>query len=150
MEESIVPKKRGISAYAAVASVTAYLVLVAAWLVLTRQIRAPGITRVVLAMLRPRYSGNLAHATSGAGHCYVAPLPGRLLSDFESASRLELFEDGRRLGPGHASHEDIRELGAGRYSHWGAQLYFSASDNSDPRRNGRAYTVRESRRWGSA
>ena len=39
---------------------------------------------------------------------------------------------------------DIRNLGAGRFSHWtdGAteSLYFSASNNSDPRRNGRSYS----------
>jgi hypothetical protein len=29
----------------------------------------------------------------------------------------------------------------GRFSHWGDGLHFSASDNSDPRTNGRSYTI---------
>lgn len=35
--------------------------------------------------------------------------------------------------------------GAGRYSHWGRTLYFSASDNSDPNKNGRCYEIEYSR-----
>jgi pectate lyase len=73
-------------------------------------------------------------------------LPPHLLSDRESASFMEVFEDGRPLGPGHAPHEDVRRLGQGRFSHWGDRLYFSTSDNSDPRTNGRHYTVKEVRR----
>ncbi len=55
-------------------------------------------------------------------------------------STLRMFEDGRELGPAHAVHVDIRNQGQGRYSHWNTVLYFSASDNSDPRTNGRKYT----------
>lgn len=56
-------------------------------------------------------------------------------------SALRLQEDGRSLGPMHALHDDIRKIGGGVYSHWNEQLYFSASDNSDPRTNGRSYLV---------
>jgi hypothetical protein len=56
------------------------------------------------------------------------------------ASRLTLFENGRKLGPPHSLHADIRESAAGRFSHWGAAVLFSASDGSDPRTNGRTYT----------
>lgn len=59
------------------------------------------------------------------------------------ASTLRLFEDGRPLGPAHSIHQEIADRGAGRYSHWAGQLRFSSSDNSDPRTNGRAYTVVE-------
>src|SRR5436853_5305763 len=54
---------------------------------------------------------------------------------FRSArrSRLRLMEDGKPLGPAHASHDDIRSHGGGLFSHWGDDLYFSTSDNSDPR-----------------
>ncbi|MDP7135379.1 MAG: hypothetical protein QF437_33090, partial [Planctomycetota bacterium] len=39
-------------------------------------------------------------------------------------------------------HRDIRELGKGRYSHWTqSTLYFSASDSTDPRTNGRKYEL---------
>ena len=55
-------------------------------------------------------------------------------------SRLVLLEDGTPLPFPHTSHAEIREKGMGRYSHWGAQrLWFSTSDNSDPRANGREY-----------
>lgn len=57
-------------------------------------------------------------------------------------SKLQLYEDGVPLGPAHAGHDTINELGLGRYSHWynGTQLIvFSSSDNSDPNTNGRVY-----------
>ncbi len=86
---------------------------------------------------------------SDGGFAFLAPFdvpvrfPYRLRSDDApgGASRPVLREDGRPLGPAHALHEDIRDLGRGRYSHWGATLHFSASDNSDPRRNGHQYTA---------
>ena len=64
-------------------------------------------------------------------------------------STLRIFENGKELGPAHSWHADIRSLGMGRFSHWGGSdgtqpsaLYFSASDNTDPRTNGRMYTYR--------
>ncbi|WP_212023224.1 hypothetical protein [Bradyrhizobium tropiciagri] len=38
-------------------------------------------------------------------------------------------------------HAEIMEKGSGRLSHWANTLYFSASDNSDPRTNARTYRV---------
>lgn len=58
-----------------------------------------------------------------------------------SISKLRVFEDGKELGPAHSLHADIRSKGNGRFSHWGGSLIFSASDNSDPRTNGKKYTV---------
>ena len=54
-----------------------------------------------------------------------------------------LHEDGVPLGPAHSLHALIRGEGGGRFSHWGPQqvLLFSASDRSDPNRNGRVYTI---------
>jgi hypothetical protein len=52
---------------------------------------------------------------------------------------LLLFEDEVALGPPHTVHETIRKEGLGRFSHWQNTLFFSASDNSDPRTNGRDY-----------
>ncbi|MCB9109939.1 MAG: hypothetical protein H6634_01690 [Anaerolineales bacterium] len=53
-----------------------------------------------------------------------------------------LLEDGKKLpGISAISHKEIRELGAGRFSFWEGTVYFSASDNSDPRNNGRVYTI---------
>ena len=52
----------------------------------------------------------------------------------------QLFEDGKPLGPGDSRPKEIRELGMGRYRFLGNSLYFSSSDGSDPRLNGRRYT----------
>lgn len=57
-------------------------------------------------------------------------------------SKLMLFEDGKPLGPAHTMHATIREHGGGAFSHWRGQILFSASDNTDPRTNGRRYTAR--------
>ena len=58
-------------------------------------------------------------------------------------SPLRLFEDGVALGPAHSLHALIRGQGSGRFSHWGPRqiLLFSASDKSDPNRNGRVYSI---------
>lgn len=55
-------------------------------------------------------------------------------------SRLMLYEDGIALGLAHSLHNDIADLGCGRFSHWGSGLRFSATDNTDPRENGRQYS----------
>ncbi len=67
----------------------------------------------------------------------VDGLPAEWTSDAEGLSPLLVVEDGQRLGPGHMPHDEVREIGAGRYSHTGRTLWFSTSDGSDPRRNGR-------------
>jgi len=54
----------------------------------------------------------------------------------------QLYEDGQLLGPGDALHADIGTRGGGRFSLWtDGFLYFSSSDNNDPRTNGRQYTL---------
>ncbi len=84
------------------------------------------------------------------GSAYVSPLkrpswPLTIAADgpgaAKKASRTRLFEDGRPLGPAHAVHRSIRRDGRGRFSHWREALYFSTSDNSDPRTNGRLYVA---------
>lgn len=57
-------------------------------------------------------------------------------------SSFVLCEDGRPLGNGHSPHEMIRNAGRGLFSHWGKQLFFSTSDNSAPRSNGRKYSLK--------
>ena len=54
-------------------------------------------------------------------------------------SSLRLFEDGVELGPRHASVEDVQHLGAGRFTHWGGDIWFSSSDGTDPTTNQREY-----------
>lgn len=125
---------------------SAYLLLVGGFLIVTRRIPAPGMFRILRALARSPYEGAISTFQPEQGHCFIAELPLDLLSDRDSTSSLTLFEDGRKLGPAHAPHDSIRTLGCGSFSHWGSNLYFSASDNTNPQANGRSYTVREERR----
>jgi hypothetical protein len=79
------------------------------------------------------------------GSAYVANIPELAAASDSSASPngspSALCEDGRRLWLSHSAHPDIRTEGNGRFSHWEQQLYFSASDNSDPNANGRTYIL---------
>jgi len=62
-----------------------------------------------------------------------------------------VLENGVPLhGEPFTSHEDIRKLGAGRFSFWSDLVYLSASDNSAPDRNGRIYSIRYPRTAGAA
>ena len=59
-------------------------------------------------------------------------------------SDAEVIEDGEALtGKQGSNHYDIRQFGLGRYSFWYGNVYFSTSDNSDPRTNGRRYQIRK-------
>jgi hypothetical protein len=99
---------------------------------------------------------DVASIAPSAGRAYVAPLP--LKPDYGTflqvesdhifgprTSDLQILEDGKSLGPPHSFHSEIWDKGAGRYSHWGnasgSAVVFSASDNSDPRANGRRYEL---------
>ena len=78
--------------------------------------------------------------------CWIARLPTHFhaLTDSNEEphrSRLQLFENGRELGPAHAVHDTIRRRGGGSYSFWVDILYFSTSDNTDPNTNGRSYSA---------
>jgi hypothetical protein len=80
------------------------------------------------------------------GHAWIISLP-KAWEAYSSnlthldRSRARLTEDGKPLGPNNATHDEIRTDGNGAYSHWQTALYFSTSDNSDPRSNGRVYVV---------
>jgi hypothetical protein len=134
------------------AAVSAYLGAVGVYLLATgrlsvgyplRELPRRGWRRV-RRRLEGGARGTLSAVQPEQGHCYVALIAARgVVSDAEGMSRLLLFEDDHRLGPAHATHDDVRRLGAGRYSHWRDAVYFSASDNSDPRSNGRSYTYSE-------
>jgi hypothetical protein len=57
-------------------------------------------------------------------------------------SLCRLLEDGKTLPHPRSLHNEIRESGRGRYSHWTeTSVYFSASDSTDPRTNGRKYEL---------
>lgn len=84
------------------------------------------------------------------GNCWVCELPAAVEEgdsvDSPRRSTLQLYEDEKRLGPGHDIHDAIRTRGKGTYSHWGRALYFSSSDNTDPNANARSYRARVRRR----
>jgi hypothetical protein len=123
--------------------VSTYLLVVGLWLLITGRIKAEGIAKIIRRSFRRPYAGELCDIRHDDRHCWIATVPHELLSDKEGASRLVVCEDDRPLGPAHCGHEDIRERGGGRFSHWGAQMYFSTRDNSDPLTNGRRYHVKE-------
>ena len=65
------------------------------------------------------------------GLCWTCPVPaiggpGDSVAE-PQCSTLRLFEDGREIGPAHSLHDEIRNLGGGRFSHWGPRLYLSAA-----------------------
>ena len=83
------------------------------------------------------------------GHCFrVRPNPTQFptwdhLED-PKHSLLILYEDGKPLGPAHEPLDLVRQFGFGRYAYWDGILYFSSSDNSNPLKNGRTYTIEHS------
>jgi len=79
--------------------------------------------------------------TAEQGVAFVAPVGRSDLSSHEEPSAARILEDGRPLGPGNTQHADIRQGGRGRYSFWHDYVLFSASDSSDPRTNGRRYSI---------
>lgn len=62
-------------------------------------------------------------------------------NDSPSASRLGVRENGIKMGPPHSMHADVALNGGGRFSHWGPELIFSSSDNTNPATNGRVYSA---------
>jgi pectate lyase len=89
------------------------------------------------------YTVNLAGLRNDGGHAYKIAYPLSKSGDSNeepTVSTLRLFENGVELKPPHSVHQDIRDSGKGRFSHWGTGLVFSASDNSNPSNNGRKYT----------
>ncbi len=89
---------------------------------------------------------------AGEGHAYISMTAPTFAWPYESGrdsntglvrSNARLYEDGRPLGPSHSLHSMVRDVGRGMHSFWSNMLVFSTSDNSDPRTNGRRYTVIE-------
>jgi hypothetical protein len=64
----------------------------------------------------------------------------------DTSSPIEVWEDGKKLGPAHSTIIDIQQFGQGRFrfergSGFSGQLTWSSSDNTDPMTNGRTYWV---------
>ena len=61
--------------------------------------------------------------------------------EFPRRSMVRLLENGMPLRMPHASHDEVRNLGGGRFSHWNDAILFSSSDNTDPNESGRRYDL---------
>lgn len=85
---------------------------------------------------------NIKSLKSDGGYAYkfTERIANGDVSGATQQSILKLYENGVEIGPAHTEHDEIRKNGNGTYSHWGSTLIFSASDNTDPRTNGRTYT----------
>lgn len=130
---------RGVS----VVLVSGWLLLALCWLLLRGRLDGKLLRRWLRTRFQRRWRGPLTPIYAESGHCYWAELPKHLLSDREGLSALVVLEDGRPLQGAGSLHDEIRQQGRGRYSHWGNTIYFSSSDNSDPVSNGRAYSAEE-------
>jgi len=140
--------------YAAFSVVSVYLVLVGGVLMICGRIPLPvSPRRVVGVILRGgRIRGPLGAIEHLRGNCYVAEIDADLRSDdpatigpdgHEPRSHLKLYEDDRLLLLAHRSIDEIAEQGRGRFLHTARHIYFSTSDNSDPRANGRRYHFKD-------
>jgi hypothetical protein len=123
-----------------------------AWLVIV-----PLVVSLVPVVFGVAWGITEAHAftvpevTPAGGFCFTATVPPSSHDGLfhvngddprhARRSRTRLYEDGRRLGPPHRPHDFIRSDGGGQFSHWGSTVYFSSSDNTDPRANGRTYRI---------
>jgi hypothetical protein len=76
-------------------------------------------------------------------YAYAVPLGTSWMSQDKrgTSAPANVLENGIPLVLPDSPHADVANKGAGRYSLWGRNLYFSSSDNSDPRTNGRKYEV---------
>ncbi|MEK9280970.1 hypothetical protein MTR72_15125 [Bradyrhizobium sp. ISRA442] len=78
------------------------------------------------------------------GFVYSAPIPQQFeaYADDDNdtqSSPVVLYEDDKPLAWPHARGYLVSEHGLGRYSLQPGHVFFSSSDNSDPRSNGRSY-----------
>jgi hypothetical protein len=98
----------------------------------------------------PRPPGTVAQVVNavkfpdnGFAYFSAAPAPGLVaIADTPDAPRrssIVLYEDLTPLGPAHSSIADIRLIGHGRFSHTEKGFIFTASDDSDPAKNGHHY-----------
>jgi hypothetical protein len=119
------------------------------WLMAVAGVLTFALAIACLAPPRLEASLTAADISADSGFAYIAAISRRAPAGYTIASdgignttsNLQLRENGQLLGPAHSLHSDIRQNGQGRYSHWRGSLLFSASDSSDPRVNGRTYSV---------
>jgi hypothetical protein len=75
-------------------------------------------------------------------HLYILSLGIDWMSQADlGASPAVVYENGIPLAAPNALHDAIKDSGDGGYSIWDGNLFFSSSDNTDPRTNGRKYEL---------
>ena len=81
--------------------------------------------------------------TGGFAYVRVVEKFAKVSDDAENSVRSPMLvcENERLIGPAHVPLDDIIKTGAGRFSHWGPNVFFSTPDNSDPNANGRRYRL---------
>lgn len=88
-------------------------------------------------------NATLSAIQPGGGHAYSTNINDpRAQKQGHDVRILEICEDGRSLDSAWSRAEDITELGRGRCGSFKELVCFSTPDNSDPRTNGRTYSVR--------
>jgi hypothetical protein len=88
-----------------------------------------------------RKSLDSLHAIHEQGFCYMLPLGVDGMSQSNSLSMAEIFENGEPFGVLASSHNEIIVNGGGRYAFGEGYLHMSTSDGSDPKINGRKYEI---------
>jgi len=71
------------------------------------------------------------------GYCFIC----RMTEETDRFEGFILLEDEKPIGQENNVHSQIRQYGQGLFSPWKETLFFSSSDGSDPRLNGRRYTL---------
>ena len=92
--------------------------------------------------VQERITLQMQYAEPADGNLYILPMGINWMSQAAlGASPARVYENGIQLERPNAPHRAIMEKGSGRYSVWEGYLYFSSSDNTDPRFNGRVYEL---------
>ncbi len=106
---------------------------------------AIGLSSVTREMPFELDAAEIGHAEGYAYRVHVKrrlDWPWQPISDHQYSPRgsgLVLFENADLLGRAHTAYEQVSSVGGGDYTHWVAALFFSSSDHTDPRTNGRRY-----------
>ena len=89
-----------------------------------------------------RITLQMQDAVPEEGNMYILPVGIDWMSHADlGLSPAIVYENDVPLTWPNSLHQPIREAGKGRYSLWEGYLYFSSSDNTDPRTNGRVYEL---------
>ncbi|MBF0117340.1 MAG: SGNH/GDSL hydrolase family protein [Desulfobacterales bacterium] len=72
--------------------------------------------------------------------CYIVRLPKNFPVSINKPN-LKLYENGVELSYSNSSLEEIKNQGKGKYMHLNDKIYFSATDNSNPKKNGKLYKL---------